>query len=383
MVGTTVVITPLIKYLYDPSRQHLALKRRTIQHMTKRGTELRILVCINNQECVPSVLNLLDASNATEASPIAVIALLLIELAGRATPMLVSHQITMRRSDSKAAQIINALSQYESCNSGCVSIQSFSAISHIQTMQADILRVALDQDATIIILPFHKRYAIDGSIGSVNKGVQTMNTKVMDIAPCSVGILIDRGNLIGSLSILNDQSMYHVGVIYIGGADDAESLYYASRMGRRANVMITLIRFLLFGCDNPRERKQDNIIIEEVREDNFGNENFVYQEQMVKDGVGLASALSGLRDGFDMLMVGRTHQATQILKGLSPWSECPELGVVGDMLASPDFGRTSSVLVVQQQKLQGDKLTVRLLQPVAVNHEQEHKFSSVPTRLEI
>jgi hypothetical protein len=30
------------------------------------------------------------------------------------------------------------------------------------------------------------------------------------------------------------------------------------------------------------------------------------------------------------------------------WSDCSELGVIGDMLASDNFGSRSSVLVVQQ-----------------------------------
>ena len=45
--------------------------------------------------------------------------------------------------------------------------------------------------------------------------------------------------------------------------------------------------------------------------------------------------------------------------GLTDWSECPELGAIGDMLASSDFAATVSVLVLQQyvgMGLQGDEL---------------------------
>ncbi|KAI3470933.1 hypothetical protein Pfo_027596 [Paulownia fortunei] len=110
-------------------------------------------------------------------------------------------------------------------------------------MHDDIFRVALDQNATIVILPFHKHWEIDGSIGSENKAMQNMNIKVMDKAPCSVGILII---LTGSLSILNNQSIYRVAVIYIGGLDEAESLCYGASMGQHNNVTLTIIRFLLF-----------------------------------------------------------------------------------------------------------------------------------------
>lgn len=378
MVGVTAIITPLIRLLYDPSRRtySVPLKRRTIQH-SKRDTELRILVCIQNQDNVPSIINLLEASNATEASPIAVIAVILEEVVGRITNMLVAHQSTrtLQPNNSRSCHIINALRQYELCNESCVTIQSFSAVSHLQTVHDDICRLSLDQNATIVILPFHKHWEIDGSIGSVNKAVQNMNIKVLDNAPCSIGILVDRGILTGSVSILNNQSIYRVAVIYIGGPDDAESLCYGARIGGHNNVNLTIIRFLLYGCDSARERKQDNCLIDEVRQHNMENQNFIYQEQVVKDGVGLAASLRALENSFDLLVVGKNHQASQILMGLGAWSECPELGVVGDILASPDFGSTASVLVIQQQRPRGEKLMNRMMKPVMISRESAHDSS--------
>lgn len=356
--------------MYDPSEQRVPLKRRTIQH-AKQDAELRILVCLQNQDNVPTIINILEASDATEESPIAVIAVLLEEVVGRANPLLVSHQSTriLQPSNSKSSHIINALRQYELCNERCVTVQSFSAISHAETMHEDICRVALDQNATIVILPFHKHWEIDGSIGLVNRSIQTMDIKVLEKAPCSVGILVDRGTLTGSMSILNTQSIYRVAVIYIGGPDDAEALYYGSRMGRHNNVTLTLVRYLLFGSDNARERKQDNILMDDVRQAHNGNQNFIYQEQLVKDGVGLTASLRALENNYDLMIVGRNHQASQILMGLSAWSECQELGVVGDILASTDIGSTASILVVQQQRLPGGKLISRMMKPVIVSLE--------------
>ncbi|KAK3019501.1 hypothetical protein RJ639_003173 [Escallonia herrerae] len=366
VLAATATVTPLIKVLYNPSKQHIQVKRRTIQH-AKRDSELRILVCIHNQDSVPSIVNLLEASNATEESPIAVIAVILVELVGRSTPMLIAHhhQRTLEPSTTRSGHIINALRQYELYNESCVTIQSFSSISHFETIHDhdDICRVALDQNATIVIVPFHKVWAIDGSIGSVNRAIQGMDLKVLEVAPCSVGVLIDRGILTGSLSILNNLSVYHVAVIYIGGVDDVESLAYGARMARHQNVTLTLIRFLLFRCDNGRERKLDNDLIDEVRLANTGNPRFVYQEEVVRDGVGLAASLRGLEDGFDLMTVGRHHQESPLLVGLGAWSECPELGVIGDMLASPDLGSTASILVVQQHRV-GGKLVSRSMKPV-------------------
>ncbi|KAL6581264.1 hypothetical protein OROMI_007187 [Orobanche minor] len=373
VIGVTSIITPLIKLLYDPTKRNAPLKRRTIQHL-KNDTELRLLVCIRNQDNIPLMVNLLEASHATEQSPIAVIAVLLVELVDRATQMVVAHQSTrtLQPVHSDSGHIINALRQYELCNELCVTVQLFSAISHIHTMHEDIFRVALDQNASMLVLPFHKHWEIDGSIGSENRAIQNMNVKVLDKAPCSVGILIDRSILTGSLSILNNQSTFRVAVIYIGGPDDAESLCYGSRMGRHSNVTLTIIRFLLFGCDTARERKQDNNLIDDVRQHNVENQNLIYQEQVVRDGVGLAASLRGLGNSFDLMICGRNHQASEILMGLGAWSECPELGVVGDMLASQDFQGTASVLVVQQQRLPREKLKNRMMRPVVISHESLH-----------
>ncbi|KAA8539525.1 hypothetical protein F0562_026217 [Nyssa sinensis] len=368
VIGVTAIITPLIRVLYDPSKQNLPIKRRSIQH-AKRDAELRILVCIHNQDAVPSIINLLEASNPTPESPIAVIAVILVELVGRTTPVLVAHKTqrsTLETTASRSNHIINALRHYEHHNEGCVTTQSFSAISHFATMHDDICRVALDQDATIVIVPFHKNWAIDGSIGSVNRAIHAMNIKVLDRAPCSVGILIDRGILTGSMSNLNSQSEYQVAVIYIGGSDDIEALYYGARMAKHYNVTLTVMRFLLFGRDNARERKLDNDLIDAFRNANAGNEGFLYHEEVVRNGVGVASCIRELENSFDLMIVGRHHRESPILLGLETWSECPELGVVGDMLASPDFGSTASVLVVQQQRV-GGKLINRSTKPVATD----------------
>jgi hypothetical protein len=52
--------------------------------------------------------------------------------------------------------------------------------------------------------------------------------------------------------------------------------------------------------------------------------------------------------------VGRKQGINQVLlEGLSKLSENPELGVIGDYVASTDFGSTASVLVVHQQIMRG------------------------------
>ncbi|XP_038893026.1 cation/H(+) antiporter 15-like [Benincasa hispida] len=354
VVVITAIVTPLIKFLYDPSKRYFSSSRCTIQHL-KPESEFRVLVCIHHHDNIPTVINLLEVSYASRDSPLVAIALILVELIGRCNPVLIAHQpdCTLERSSSKATHIINALRQYEDHNAGYATVDAFTAISPYDLMHDDVCRLAFDKRATIAILPFHKQWAIDGSIGKVNRAIQNMNIRILEMAPCSIGILVDRGVLTKQISVLTTRTPYHIAVLFIGGPDDAESLALGARMAKHHIVDLTIIRFLLFGAENSKSRKHDTELIHEYRQANLGNEHFVVVEEMVRDGSGLAASIRGMEDCFDLIITGRRHEENPILDGLHQWSECPELGVVGDILASSDFGSSLTVLVVQQQRLRG------------------------------
>jgi hypothetical protein len=81
-----------------------------------------------------------------------------------------------------------------------------------------------------------------------------------------------------------------------------------------------------------------------------GEEYIVYMEEMVSDGPETAMRLREIVDEYDLFIVGRRYNVESPLTiGFDEWSEFPELGVMGDMLASTDFNGRCSVLVVQQQ----------------------------------
>ncbi|GFS33606.1 hypothetical protein Acr_00g0029570 [Actinidia rufa] len=87
-------------------------------------------------------------------------------------------------------------------------------LSQLETIHEDICRVAFDENATIVIISFHKYWAIDSSIGSLNCAIQ------------------------------NKLIRYHVAVLYIGSPDDAESLSYGARMVNRNNVTLTSVMLM-------------------------------------------------------------------------------------------------------------------------------------------
>ncbi|CAJ1858097.1 unnamed protein product [Sphenostylis stenocarpa] len=313
------------------------------------------MVCIHDNENLPTILNLLEASYASKESRVAVTTLFLVELQGRARPILVANQAhsSLDPVSCNSNHIDNALRQYAQQNEGYVSVQSFTSISTFETMHDDVCRISLEHGANILILPFHKRWEIDGTVDVAHRSIQTMNINVLERAPCSVGILVDRGILSASPSLLMAKAAYYIGVFFTGGADDEETLAYCTRMVRHECVYVTVVRFLLFGEENSKDRKHDSDLIDEYRHHNAGNRRFEILDEVVKDGIDLTTCIRRLVDYFDLVMVGRQHPDSVLFEGHDNWSECQELGVIGDMLASPDFVTKASVLVVQQPRTIG------------------------------
>lgn len=360
VIVATAVVPKLVGLVYDPTDMYMAIEQNTLYHL-KHDSELRIMVCIHNQDNIPTIMNLLEVSNPTRDSPIVVIAMQLVELVGRAMPILLAHgeqpaaSRALEPNLSKSNHIINALRHYELLHEDCTKLKSFTTVSHFDTMHDDIVQVISERHVTVVIMPFHKQWAIDGAVGTVSRQVQSLNINVLSKAPCSVGILVDRGILKGSLSIINARSDYHVVVLFFGGDDDMEALTYGARMASHERVLFTLVRFLLPEFDS-RSMKHESEYINTVRKVNGSSERFAYFEEEIRDGVRLASVMREILadDTFDLILVGKHHPESEIMWSLEAWSECPELGVVGDMVSSMDFGSTASVLVVQQHRVAGD-----------------------------
>ncbi|KAF8397180.1 hypothetical protein HHK36_016087 [Tetracentron sinense] len=352
VVAITGVISPLVRSLYDPSRRYLAYRRRTILH-AKRDAELRILACIHSRDNVRAILNILEASNPTKESPINVYILHLVELVGRATSLLVAHRLREKPSPNptQSERIFNVFRHYEQNNNGFVTVQCFTGVSPQATMHNDVCSLALEKRTCLIIIPFHKQWVAEGRVESSHV-LRNLNCNVVEKAPCSVGILVDRGHLRNSRAVLESSSLYHVAVLFFGGADDREALAYGGRMAEHPNIRLTVFRFsastdILGG--STASRTLDNGILNDFRLNTGRNERVVYQEEVVTDETGMLNVIQYMENAYNLVMVGRRHEESQFMSRLSGWSDCPELGAVGDVLAAPDFKGGVSVLVVQQQ----------------------------------
>ncbi|TMW89441.1 hypothetical protein EJD97_017186 [Solanum chilense] len=341
--------------LYDHTRIYTGYQKRDIQHASS-NSELRLLSCAHRFDDVAGVRKILDASFPCKESPLSVYALHLVELAGRASPVLIDHQLGQKNTSgvARSQKMVEVFIAFETQFLGSASTHFFTSMSLPRFMHQDICSLAFDKLASMIILPFHRKWNQQGKIILDSSNLRTINNNVLDLAPCSVGILIDRQKIkrLASQSG-NESSMYQVAVVFMGGNDDREALAYAKRMSRSPELQLTVVRFVSWDID-VRENQWDAVLdaemLKEVRLLGQHQDNIVYREERVKDGAETALIIHAMEEAFDLIMVGRRHRDDlQQLLGLNEWNDLPELGPVGDMLAAAEINRPVSVLVVQQQ----------------------------------
>lgn len=348
ILAMTAVAAPLVRCFTRHTKLYMSYGLRTIQH-SKPNTELRIVTCIHGKEDLPPLIKLLEASHATRESPLLVWNVNLVELEGRAAPMLIFDSV--HRSSSSfmiphIKQINDAFQRCEQRNGRWLSIQSFTSISPCRTMYQDVCLLALDKKASLIIMPFYQRMD-----GVADHALRNLNTNILDEAPCSVGILVDCRLQCNSIM---RNSFYHVCMIFLGGADDHEALSYGFRMASHRHVRMDVVRILSNGENMVDERMRhldDELIAAMFRFKCSSNGRVAYRKEMVNHCGETIEAIRSMKNLYDLMLVGRRHEEDSLaVQGLSEWCQNPELGVIGDFLVSSDFSEGMvSVLVIQQQ----------------------------------
>lgn len=368
-VFTIGITIPLVTIIYKPSRRLVTYRGRAIDK-AKSETELRILVVVQSSRNVPTIINLLEASNPIAGLPLCAYVLHLAELTGRASAMLITHGTKEKGTtplNSAQAQTENILQEFkkmEEQNRG-MSVLTQAAISPYATMHEDICNLAEDKKVAFIIIPFHKQQTVDGEMTTTNPEIQKVNQRVLENAVCSVGILIDRG-LSAISPTAGTEVAHHIAVLFFSGPDDREALAYGKRLGQHPNNNVTVIRFVpgkqaMMESEHmhvPRrshrptpmdtEKFLDDDYIREFKLLEAHNESLHYAETFVNDSEETVAAVKSVDKIHDLFIVGRRQGVlSKLTEGLTEWSETPELGAIGDLLVSPDFPARVSVLVVQ------------------------------------
>lgn len=341
-----------VRVLYDPSRKYAGYQKRNILSL-KPNSDLRILACIHKHNHLSPITDVLDIISPTTENPIIVDALHLIELVGRTSPVFISHRLQKSFSDSHKSysdNVIIAFDLYEHDNMGAVTARTYTAISPPTLMHEDVCQLSLDKVASIIILPFHQRWSSDGGVESDDKKIRTLNLRGLEIAPCSVGILVTRASKGTPPPHHSSTSCTRLAIIYLGGGDDEEVLCIAKRAIKNPKTRLVVYHLVAkeykAELEDLMEMEGGNEVLREVK----NAENVKYEEILTNDGSETASFLGEIVKEHDFFLVGRRHgMDSPQTDGLTVWSEFPELGVVGDFLSSPDLKSHASIFVVQQQ----------------------------------
>ncbi|XP_060193794.1 cation/H(+) antiporter 15-like isoform X1 [Lycium barbarum] len=365
----SIATLPIVNFLYRRTKKFLPSQHRVLQDL-KPDTELRILTCIHEVQTVAGITALLEISHASKRSPICVFALQLMQLKKHTTALLIVHGAggtsseSISRVDGQTDQLIAAFKNLEH-QSPTLSVQLLTAISPYGTMHEDVCSLVEEKQVTLIILPFHKRQTIHNNMEEMNPAYKDVNNNTLATAPCTVGILVDRG--FGTLLPTNKDEgrsrSCKIAMIFIGGPDDREALAYASRMARHPKVALTVLRFILdessatqngdadlsLTMEAEAEKQADDLLVNEFRHKVQNDISVVYTEEISGNGAETVKTIRSLGQDFDLYVVGRGLAFFSPLKGgLDEWSDCPELGSIGDLLLTSDFSSTASVLVVQQ-----------------------------------
>ncbi|KAG5224949.1 cation/H(+) antiporter [Salix suchowensis] len=346
MLFLSGTFTPIIKLLHDPSKRYESCNKRTIQH-TSLHMELRILACIYHQDSTPCIIRLLELTNPTAKTPMCCYAVHLVQLTGSLVPHLVHHEPgkSAKFHAKDSSHIINAFRLYEQECNGNVVVNLFTSISPFSTIHEEVCRLAAEKSTSLVIIPFHKQWRLHGIKNIVE--ARSVNRHILDMAPCSVGILVDRG----TLSASRNNNLYEIGVLFAHGRDDREALAYGLRMAKHSKAALTVIHLIDLArtSQDYHEMELDSDIITEYKIESAGKRRHSYRQESINDCVELIRLITSVENSFDLILVGRSYRSrSPLFEALTEWSEFLSQSWDSWETSLPSRCRVS-VLVVQQQ----------------------------------
>ncbi|KAL6624807.1 hypothetical protein ACP70R_032128 [Stipagrostis hirtigluma subsp. patula] len=400
---TTFITTPTVMAIYKPARTGgRRLHHRKLQGpaasapsspssatgaATANAKELRLLACIHGGHDVPAVINLIETirGHTQPRRLVKLYILRLVELTERTSSILMARAarrngVPFLRPSGRAGrpqdQVDVAFDTYAQL--GHVHVRAMTAVSALHTMHDDVAAVAEDKRVSLVVLPFHKRQTGHGvDVENLGPEWRAVNRRILREAPCSVAVLVDRG-FGGGEQVSSEQVAHGVCVVFFGGPDDREALELAGRMAEHPGVQVTVVRFVdgkagseeqaevtlrpsntknadrnytfstaVDAVDSRREKELDEAAVAEFRQRMGALVRF--EERVVAGNVIEEVVAIGKSREYGLVVVGKGRLPSPMVAQLAVRpAEHPELGPIGDALASSGHGVTSSVLVVQQ-----------------------------------
>ncbi|XVF79640.1 hypothetical protein PTKIN_Ptkin15bG0005300 [Pterospermum kingtungense] len=372
IIFLSIVHTPfVVKHIIERARKRVPIHRRALQSLDP-SSQLRIMLCLHGTHNLPSTINLMEISRGSPDPGLLVHVTDMIELTDQIAATLVQPEgvdkiITDKSVTEMRDQITCAFEAYVDENGDGIKLSRTLALSTFGAMAQNLSVLAEDLMVSLILLSFHKRLNENGKLDEGNPGFRHVNRKLLRSAPCSIGILVDRGFRFNEK--ISRSSLSNVAIIFIGGKDDREALAYASRVARHPRVKLTVIRFLADKNSEKAPRRVNNRVSmaeqeEELRLDDecFAQfyERYVaggkvaYTEKHLANSSETYTDLRSLGGQYSLIIVGRGGRVNTVLTlGLNDWQQCPELGPVGDVLSGASFSSDTSILIIQQHSIKG------------------------------
>ncbi|PQQ17142.1 cation/H(+) antiporter 28 [Prunus yedoensis var. nudiflora] len=334
----TVVHAPsVVAQIIKRARKRVPTHRMSLQ-LLDPSSELRILLCLNGPQNVRTTINFIEISRGTVDPGIVVYVTDMIELTDEIAATLVKEEgvdtMTVTHTGVKEMrdQVTTAVQAYVGESGEGITLRRLLALSTFNGLPQDICILAEDSMVALIILPFHKVQRPDGTLDNGHSGFRYVNRKVLKNAPCSVGILVDRGlGLIEKLPRACDHSV-SVAVIFIGGKDDREALAYAGRVARHSGVKLTVIRFLVDASseaatrpgnytvsrsEKEEEMKLDDECFASFYERHVSCGQVAYMEKHLANSAETYTTLRALDGQYSLIIVGREKSEF----GFDVWDE--------------------------------------------------------------
>uniref|UniRef100_A0A0D3G2H8 Uncharacterized protein n=1 Tax=Oryza barthii TaxID=65489 RepID=A0A0D3G2H8_9ORYZ len=362
---------------------------------TAGAKELRVLACIHGGHDVPALINLIETirGHTQPRRLVKLYILRMVELTERTSSILMARAARrngvpfLRPRRGGGDQVDVAFDTYAQL--GHVHVRPMTAVSALHTIHDDVAAVAEDKRVSLVVLPFHKRHPGHGHGDDLGPEWRAVNRRILREAPCSVAVLVDRG-FGGGEQVSSEQVAHGVCVVFFGGPDDREALELAGRMAEHPGVQVTVVRFVdgkegseehaevtlrpsntknadksyTFSTaivDTHKEKELDEAAVAEFRQRMGAMVR--YEERVVVGNVIEEVVSIGKSREYGLVVVGKGRLPSAMVAELAVRAaEHPELGPIGDALASAGHGVTSSVLVVQQHDMSNaDELPVSVV----------------------
>ncbi|OMO91153.1 Cation/H+ exchanger [Corchorus olitorius] len=362
VVLDTIIAGCIISFTVQCEEKSLSHKQTSLE-LHDPESELRILCCIYGPRHSSGAIALISALNGSQTEIVTPYLMHLVELPEkRNKTKLMYHELAEgdQYSDEEGyggddiVEINDAVDAF--IFETKILINIVKVVSSFETLYEDVCSGAEDRRISIIFLPFHKHQRIDRCMEIDKEGIRTTNQRVLRHAPCSVGIFVDR-SVTGFQQPHGSNSAQHVAVLFFGGPDDREALAFSKWVSSHPQVNLTLIRFLQVKendetlmpvSTNSAEYAIDNAYLVEFYNRYIASGKANYTEKHVSNGAETVTVLREIRDMYSLFIVGKGGRRHSSITTLSDWEESPELGPVGDFLASTDFNTNASVLIIQK-----------------------------------